>query len=113
MGYKDLREFIDKLEAEGELHRVKAEVDWDTEIGAIMRRLLKTGGPACLFEKVKGSDYRVFSGGFVRYKRFGLAIGAHADARSILSKMQHALNNPTSPVMVKNGPCKENIDTGG
>jgi 4-hydroxy-3-polyprenylbenzoate decarboxylase len=64
MGYKDLREFIRKLEEEGELQRVKVEVDWNLELSAIMRRVFEVNGPACLFERVK--DYRlpVFSGGF-------------------------------------------------
>lgn len=112
MGYKDLREFIDRLEQEGELQRIKVEVDWDVEISAIMRRVLKMNGPACLFEKVKDSNYRVFSGGLFGHKRYGLAIGTSPDLRDILQKMLHALNNPTPPEMVTSGSCKENIDTG-
>ena len=46
MGYKDLREFIAKLEEEGELQRIKVEVDWNVEIGSIMRKVFKTNGPA-------------------------------------------------------------------
>lgn len=38
MPHTDLRQYVDKLEEEGELRRVKAEVDWDLEIGAISRR---------------------------------------------------------------------------
>ncbi len=112
MGYKDMREFIDRLEKEGELHCIKVEVDWDVEIGAIMRRVAKLNGPACLFEKVKDSDYRVFAGGMLGHKKYGLGIGASPpDIRTILKKMLHALENPIPPVMVKSGPCKENIDT--
>ena len=56
MGYYSLREWIEKFEAEGELKRVKAEVDWDLEIGGIMREASDTGGPALLFENIK--DYK-------------------------------------------------------
>ena len=46
MSYKDLREFIIKLEAEGELQRIKPEVDWNLELSAIMRKVQEMRGPA-------------------------------------------------------------------
>jgi len=54
--FNDLREFIEKLEKEGELKRIKTEVDWNLEIGAIMRKVHDVDGPAILFEKIK--DYQ-------------------------------------------------------
>jgi 4-hydroxy-3-polyprenylbenzoate decarboxylase len=61
--YKDLRESLGKLAAEGELHRIEAEVDWDLEIGAITRRGIEMQLPAIMFEKIKGfpPDYRVLA----------------------------------------------------
>ncbi|SPD73673.1 putative 3-octaprenyl-4-hydroxybenzoate carboxy-lyase [uncultured Desulfobacterium sp.] len=112
MSHKDLREFIGKLEAAGELHRIKTQVDWDLELSAIMRKVFEKDGPACLFENVKGSDFPVFSGGFYKAKKYGIAVGAPPDIRSILKKMLRATENPIPPVMVSNGPCKENIDLG-
>ena len=38
MGFTDLRHFIATLERSGELVRIKREVDWDMEVGAISRR---------------------------------------------------------------------------
>ncbi len=38
MGFADLRTWLDRFEAAGELKRIKAEVNWDREIGAIARR---------------------------------------------------------------------------
>ena len=38
VGVKDNRELIKKIEEIGELVRVKKEVDWDLEVGAITRR---------------------------------------------------------------------------
>jgi len=53
---RDLREFIKLLEERGQLRRIKALVDPDLEIAEISNRLLQSGGPALLFENVKGSS---------------------------------------------------------
>jgi len=42
----DIREWIRKLEAEGQFKRVKKEVDWDGEIAGILRRNFSKGRPA-------------------------------------------------------------------
>src|SRR2546426_8097078 len=54
MGFMDLRQWIALLDKDGELRRIKAEVDWDREMGAIARRVLEKKGPALLFENIKG-----------------------------------------------------------
>eukprot|EP01035_Chromulina_nebulosa_P062001 gene62001-84792_t len=56
MAYKSLREFLDKLEAAGELVRVKEPVSTVLEMTEIQRRLLRDGGPAVLFENVIRAD---------------------------------------------------------
>ena len=112
MAYKDLREFILKLEEEKELQRIKAEVDWDLELSAIMRKIYEVKGPACLFENVKGSTFPVLSGAFFGYKKYGLAVEASPNIRSILQKVLRASQNPITPITVSGGPCKEHIDTG-
>ncbi len=38
MPFKDLREFINKLEKEGEAQSIEEEVDWNLEAGAMLRR---------------------------------------------------------------------------
>lgn len=48
MPFKDLREFIAKLEREGEALRVEEEIDWDLEAGAMIRRSKEMGLPAPL-----------------------------------------------------------------
>jgi 4-hydroxy-3-polyprenylbenzoate decarboxylase len=55
MAYQDLREFIKRLEREGELRRVAAEVDVDLEITEITDRVSKSGGPALLFENPRSA----------------------------------------------------------
>ena len=54
MAVKDLRGWIDDLEERNDLKRVKAEVDWNEEIGAITREVSSQFGPALLFENIKG-----------------------------------------------------------
>ncbi|MEO1353839.1 MAG: UbiD family decarboxylase [Cyanobacteria bacterium J06635_15] len=56
---RDLRDFIKLIEARGQLRRIKALVDPELEIAEISNRMLQTGGPALLFENVKGSPYSV------------------------------------------------------
>ena len=54
--HRDLREFLDFLNARGELKRISAPVSWDLEITEITQRMLQQGGPALLFENVEGYD---------------------------------------------------------
>ena len=56
MRYKDLRDFIAQLEQLGELKRVAVEVDPRLEMTEVCDRVLRSGGPAILFEKPKGYD---------------------------------------------------------
>ncbi len=54
MKYADLRDFLAQLERRGELKRIGAEVDPRLEMTEICDRVLKSGGPALLFERPKG-----------------------------------------------------------
>lgn len=56
---RDLRAFLNQLEQRGQLQRIPALVDPDLEIAEIANRMLQQGGPALLFENVKGSAYPV------------------------------------------------------
>ena len=118
MAIKDLRSFISVLEEHGELVRVKAEVDWNLELGGILRRIYDKGAPAALFEKIK--DYpkgmRILGAPMGRghttiYSRHALALGLKPDAGygEILKTYVERKNKPFKPVVVKNAPCKEVI----
>ena len=72
----DLRAWIALLEREGELVRVSAEVDPDLEITEINDRVVKAGGPALLFENVKGSRHPLLINQFGTERRMCLAFGA-------------------------------------
>src|SRR5213593_1542504 len=72
----DLRAWIALLEREGELVRVSAEVDPDLEITEINDRVVKAGGPALLFENVKGSQHPLLINQFGTERRMSLAFGS-------------------------------------
>jgi len=55
VAYKDLREFIARLDREGELKRISTQVDVDLEITEITDRVSKAGGPALFFEKPRSA----------------------------------------------------------
>jgi 4-hydroxy-3-polyprenylbenzoate decarboxylase len=56
---RDLRGFIKLLEEKGQLRRIAALVDSELEIAEIANRMLQVGGPALLFENVKGASFPV------------------------------------------------------
>src|SRR2546421_9372749 len=51
-----LREYIDQLKAIGEVQEIDAEVDWNLEMGAIIRRSYELRAPAPLFNRIKGIE---------------------------------------------------------
>lgn len=61
MSYSSLRECALDLERHGHLKRIKQEVDPDLEMAEIHRRVYDAGGPALLFERVKGSPFQALS----------------------------------------------------
>src|ERR671936_568139 len=73
---RDLRDWIARLERDGELVRITAEVDPDLEITEINDRTVKAGGPALLFENVKGSDRPLLINQFGTERRMCLAFDA-------------------------------------
>ena len=73
--YADLRDFIHDLERRGLLVRIKTQVDPNQEITIIQHRVLAAGGPALLFEKVKGSSYPLVTNLFGTPQRVALACG--------------------------------------
>ena len=74
MAYRDLRAFIERLESEGELKRIRAEVDPVLEITEIADRTTRAGGPALLFEKPKGSRVPLLINALGTERRMNLAL---------------------------------------
>jgi 4-hydroxy-3-polyprenylbenzoate decarboxylase len=61
MGYPSLQACITDLERNGHLIRIKNEVDPHLQMAAIHLRVFEHGGPAILFENVKGSKFPALS----------------------------------------------------
>lgn len=74
LAYPDLRAFIDKLDKQGLLKKITAEVDAHLEITEITDRVSKQNGPALLFENVKGYNMPVLTNAFGSLSRMQLAL---------------------------------------
>ena len=72
---RDLREWIDLLDREGELARVSVGVDPYLEVTEIVDRTVKAGGPALLFERPKGSQHALLINQFGTERRMCLGFG--------------------------------------
>ena len=123
MPFKDLREFIAKLEKEGELVRIKKAVDWNLELGAVIRRSYDLKAPAPLFENIKGypKGYRVLGAPIGMSEkpgrslsRLAMSLGFSPDAtfNEIVEEYIARNKRKIKPVIVDSGPCKENIFLG-
>jgi 4-hydroxy-3-polyprenylbenzoate decarboxylase len=116
MAFKDIREFISKLETEGEVKRIEEEVDWNLEAGAMSRLSNEAGLPAPFFQKIKDypTRYRLFSEALSNHRRIAVAMDLDPDThvKVLIEKYLKRKEKPIKPVMVKNGPCKENIRIG-
>src|SRR3990172_3343782 len=110
--FDDLRGFLSLLEGRGLLRRVRAEVDWDLEVGAIQRRVFDREGPALFFERVRGYEWPLVSGVLGTAERYALALGCEPHKRSIIRKVEASAAEPLPPVVVESGLCQENVDTG-
>src|SRR5437588_2367046 len=127
----DLRAWIALLEREGELVRIAAEVDPELEITEINDRTVKAGGPALLFEHVKGSERPLLINQFGTERRMCLAFDAPSlDAvgerigdvlemqppQGMIQKVRglQKLKSiaDSRPRTVRRGPCQEIVLTG-
>jgi len=78
MAYKDLQDYLQDLRVHHELHQISVEVDPVLEITEIADRMVKTGGPALLFEKVRGSAFPLAINLFGTYARMCRALSVNS-----------------------------------
>ena len=131
MAYEDLRSFLKALDREGELRRIKAQVDPYLEVGEITDRVQKAKGPALLFENVKGSALPLAMNVFGTERRLCLALGLKSldeigdrigdllkpELPQGLSGFKDALGKAAQlrtvpPKHVKDAPCQQVVLTG-
>jgi len=134
MKYQDLRDFIAQLEQRGQLKRISTEIDPYLEMTEIADRTLKAGGPALLFENVKGHSIPVLANLFGTPERVAMGMGQDSvtalrdvgkllaflkepeppkgfkDALSLLPTYKKVLS--MSPKQVKKAPCQEVVLSG-
>jgi 4-hydroxy-3-polyprenylbenzoate decarboxylase len=130
--YAGLKELILALEEMNQLRRIGVEVDPELEITEITHRTIKRGGPALLFEKVRGHNIPVLTNLFGSQERSGLVLGA-SDLNEIEKEIKKwaAPEIPTNwaeaakflprllelkdifPKMVSRGSCQEVIKESG
>src|SRR5437868_285207 len=128
MAYSYLRDFIDALDKHKELRRISFEVDPYLEITEFADRAAKSGGPALLFEKPKGSHVPVLINSFASARKMEIAlqvdsvdevarrISEYLEMRmpeGLLGKLKMlpklAEMGAFFPKVVSDGPCKEVI----
>ena len=95
MAYRDLRDFVHKLEKKDELQRVSAEVDPILEITEVTDRVVKAAGPALLFEHPKGSTVPAVTNLLGSERRMCLAL--EADSLDQVAERVHSFLDVKSP----------------
>jgi 4-hydroxy-3-polyprenylbenzoate decarboxylase len=135
MNYESLKEFITRLESEGELVRIAEPVSPILEIAEITDRVSKSpdGGKALLFENVEGSVMPVLINAFGSWRRIQMALGVSnlekiareierfikiappttlMDKAKLLPMLLQASNFPPKTVSAKQASCQEVVMTG-
>ena len=126
MAYRDLREFMAALDRAGELKRIPFEIDPRLEITDFADRAVKSGGPALLFENVRGSSMPVLINAYASDRRMQIALEvdnvdqlAGRITEFLEMKMPSGLMDKLKmlpklaevgaffPKLVNDGPCKE------
>jgi len=100
MSYKSLQACITDLEKHGHLIRIKEEVDPYLQMAAIHLRVFENGGPAILFENVKGSKFPAVS------NLFGTLERSRFIFRDTLDKIKILVDLKSDPVKAIKHPFK-------
>ena len=107
----DMQSYINFLEENNNLVRVKSEVDPVFEMAGIAKKF--EGGKTLLFENVKGSDYPVLMG--LYWNREMMAKFFKSDSGNLPFVLSDEIKKwrqaPMEPVILKNGPANEVIET--
>ncbi len=74
--FPNLGSFLAELRRRGDLVEIDVEVDADQEIAEIHRRVIAAGGPALVFNKVRGSRFRCATNFFGTRSRAEMAFGS-------------------------------------
>jgi UbiD family decarboxylase len=117
---RDLREWLERVEATGGLRRITAEVDWDQEMSAITYLAQqRVGAPALLFENVRGygpGHPALWNALGSSLDRIALAVGlpAGTSATALIAAYRDRMKRRLAPVTVApaGAPIHQNVLTG-
>ncbi len=101
----NFRNFIEQLERDGELTRIKKEVSAEYEMAGIIEAL---GEKPVFFEKVKESDFPVVAGLVSSKERIARAL--NIEKTQLLGLLSRAVENPVSPEIADKGICQEVVE---
>ena len=106
--YDDLRGYLKLLEDHGMLKRITAEVDPEGELGAICYRDLVRGGPALLFENIKGYPGMPLAANVMyREDQLALAMNGDPDWHALRAIIEEGMANRIASKTVPSGPVKD------
>lgn len=105
MIYKSTIDLVNDLEKNGHLIRIKEEVDPNLEMAAIQLRIFEKGGPAILFENIKGCEFSAVS------NLFGTPERSKFIFRETFDKVQQLIELKNDPIKALKSPLK-NIGVG-
>jgi 4-hydroxy-3-polyprenylbenzoate decarboxylase len=100
MSYSSLQACLKDLEKHGQLVRIKEEVDPNLEMAAIHLRVFEAGGPAILFENIKGCKFKAASNIFGSLDRSKFIF------RHSIDKVKNLIALKTDPVKALKNPFK-------
>ncbi|NYZ78047.1 UbiD family decarboxylase [Candidatus Micrarchaeota archaeon] len=99
------RSFIEKLDSEGKLVRVKKKVSPHLEAAGVLKEL---DGKPVLFENVEGSEFQV-AGNIFSTKELA-ADYFNCKQSDLIKKLLRALERPSKPETVERAPCQEVVE---
>jgi 4-hydroxy-3-polyprenylbenzoate decarboxylase len=97
------RDYLELLEARGELRSIRSRVDPKYEISAYL--CLNGAGPALRFEDVAGSEMRV--AGNLLCSRERIALGLECTVAQLQQRIAAAIGAPVDPTRMDRAPCQE------
>ena len=128
MAYNSLMDFVQVLAKQGELKRITYPVKAELEVTEIADRVMKSNGPALLFENVVGKQIPLLINAFGSMRRMALALGvddveeiAREIEKLIRTKPPKSLKDKLSllgelirlagipPKVIKDAACQETI----
>jgi 2,5-furandicarboxylate decarboxylase 1 len=94
-----IKSFVEKLRTQGDLVSISTPVDPKYEISAVLSETGKKGGPAILFEKVKGHRLPVVGNLLGTKKRLSLALGI--DPEKLFDEFPKRMEQKSDPVLIR------------